>query len=79
MILGFLVLNNPEAEAQMSYAHALSLCHVIQRSLARNSVGSLPQGYCEKISNLGKTTCGVLSVLLINLWYYVYSTNKCFK
>ena len=48
MILGFLVLNNPEAEAQMSYAHALSLCHVIQRSLARNSVGSLPQGYCEK-------------------------------
>ena len=47
--LGFFDHNNPETEAQRSYAqHALPLsCHLTLQT--RNSFGSLPQGgYCKR-------------------------------
>ena len=46
-MLGLFIHNDPEAEAQKSYAHALCLsCHSAQR--ARFSFGLLTQGSCER-------------------------------
>ena len=56
------VHNNPEAEAQRSHEHTLSL----SCNSTSNSFGLLPQGYCKrKPLNLEKTTSHVLSVLLL--------------
>ena len=41
------VLNNPETEAQRSYAH-VALNEKIEREHARNSSRLFPQGYCER-------------------------------
>ena len=43
----FYVHNNPEAEAQRSYAHA-ALNYKTKSEHARNSFRLLPQGYCER-------------------------------
>ena len=45
--LGVFVHNNPEAEAQRSYAHA-ALNDKTEREHARNSCGLLVQCYCEQ-------------------------------
>ena len=43
----------------------------------RNTVGLLPQGYCERTHiNLEKTTYSVLSVILINLCLWVSQKKK---
>ena len=74
-INGVFVNNNPEAEAQRSYAHALSL-YCNKTLPARNSVRLLSQDYCEqKILNLEKTTSSFLSVLLINLWTSLFASG----
>ena len=46
-IWGFFVHNKPEAEAQRSSAQAASN-YKTEREHARNSFGSLPQGYYER-------------------------------
>ena len=62
----FFVHNNPEAEAQKSYAHTLSLCPVIQRGMRVTSLGlCLRVIVNEKFLNLEKTTPSVLSGLLL--------------
>ena len=58
---GFFVYNNPEAEAQRSFAHALSLCLIIQRDMR---VTPLEFSLRVKPLNIKKTTSSVLSVLL---------------
>ena len=43
----------------------------------RNSVGLLPQGYCERTHiNFENTTCSVLSVILINLCLWVSEKRR---
>ena len=51
----------------MSYAHALSLCLVIQRNIGRNSFWLLPQGYSErKTINLKNKTSVLLLIYAVN-------------
>ena len=45
--MGFSVQNNPEAEAQKSYAHA-ALNGKTERKHTQNFFGLQPQGYCER-------------------------------
>ena len=45
--LEYFIHNNPEAEAQRSYAHA-ALNDKTEGEYARNSFRFLPQGYCER-------------------------------
>ena len=45
--LGVFVHNNPEVDAQRSYAHAV-LNDKIEKELTSNFFGILPQGYCER-------------------------------
>ena len=67
----FFVHNNPEAEAQSSYAHA-ALNYNTEREYARNS-----SGFClrvivnEKFLNLEMTSISVLSVLLLIYGVYI--------
>ena len=65
-IQGFFVHNYPEAEAQRSYAHALSRCLAIQRGMRLTTLSlCLRVIVNEKPLNLEKTTSSVLSVLLL--------------
>ena len=63
---GFYVYNNPETEAQSSYAHV-----ALKDETQRESICLTPLGFCrrvivnEKPLNLEKTTSSVLSVLLL--------------
>ena len=51
----------------MSYAHARSLCLVIQRNIGRNSFLLLPQGYSErKTINLKNMTSVLLFIYAVN-------------
>ena len=64
--MGFFSRDNPEAESQRSYAHALPMaCN--STLPARNFFGLLPKGYCERKSAFffEKTTFSVQSVLLL--------------
>ena len=63
--LGFFVYNNPEAEAQRSFAHALSLCLIIQRDMRVTVEFCLRVIVNEQPLNIKKTTSSVLSVLLL--------------
>ena len=67
---GFFVYNNPEAEAQRNFAHALSLSLIIQRDMR---VTPLEFSLRVKPLNIKKTTSSVLSVLL--LIYDAYSVG----
>ena len=74
--LGVFVQNNPEAEAQRSYAHDALNYKTTERE---REPGLTPLSFClrfivnEKLLNLEKTTSSVLSVLL--LIYEDYSVN----
>ena len=66
----FFVHNNPEAEAQRSYAHA-ALSYKTEGKPALRNTRVTPLGICLKVFvnetslNLEKTTSSVLSVLLL--------------
>ena len=63
--LGNFFYNNPEAEAQRSFAHALSLCLIIQRDMRVTVEFCLRVIVNEQPLNIKKTTSSVLSVLLL--------------